>query len=220
MGTAWFVTHPEVAHRPRGAGAGSGPFGRGPPPRRAAAAQPWVGGLAAVFSSAERKARETAAARPAACGCGRRWGRTTAAPPATCPGPSSRRPPTGSSPSPRPASAAGNARWTPRPASSPRSRPPWPRRRRATWRSSPIAASAPCCAATWPGWRSPGRRTSRAGGGGHLFGFEPRHRPPARLPGGGSRIRGVSRYAFLTPLRCRCHAAVTRAAHLFPARPV
>ena len=60
MPRAWFVTHPEVATDPAVPVPDWGLSAEGH--RRAAllAAQPWVGGLAAVFSSAERKARETA----------------------------------------------------------------------------------------------------------------------------------------------------------------
>ncbi|MDO9711235.1 histidine phosphatase family protein [Paracraurococcus lichenis] len=61
MATGWFVTHPEVAIDPAVAVPdwGLSEVGR----RRAAllAARPWAPGLVAVFSSAERKARETAA---------------------------------------------------------------------------------------------------------------------------------------------------------------
>jgi broad specificity phosphatase PhoE len=61
MGTAWFVTHPEVAIDPAVPVPDWGLSAAGH--RRAArlAVQPWVRGLAAVFSSAERKALETAA---------------------------------------------------------------------------------------------------------------------------------------------------------------
>ncbi len=61
MPTAWFVTHPEVEIDPAVPVPDWGLSAEGH--RRAAllARQPWVPGLAAVFSSAERKARETAA---------------------------------------------------------------------------------------------------------------------------------------------------------------
>lgn len=61
MGTAWFITHPEVAIDPAVPVPDWGLSAEGH--RRAAllAAQPWVPGLVAVFCSAERKARETAA---------------------------------------------------------------------------------------------------------------------------------------------------------------
>jgi broad specificity phosphatase PhoE len=61
MGTAWFVTHPEVAIDPAVPVPDWGLSAEGHRRAKLLAAQPWAGGLAAVFSSAERKARETAA---------------------------------------------------------------------------------------------------------------------------------------------------------------
>ncbi|TCZ53376.1 histidine phosphatase family protein [Roseicella aquatilis] len=60
MATAWFVTHPEVAIDPAVPVPDWGLSTEGH--RRAAlmAARPWARTLVAVFSSAERKARETA----------------------------------------------------------------------------------------------------------------------------------------------------------------
>ncbi|MFC7476136.1 histidine phosphatase family protein [Dankookia sp. GCM10030260] len=61
MGTAWFVTHPEVEIDPAVPVPDWGLSAEGRRRAGLLAGRPWVSGLVAVFSSAERKARETAA---------------------------------------------------------------------------------------------------------------------------------------------------------------
>lgn len=62
MATAWFVTHPEVAIDPLVQVPDWGLSAKGWRRSTLMGVRPWARGLATVFSSAERKARETAAA--------------------------------------------------------------------------------------------------------------------------------------------------------------